>query len=31
MVYTFIPHFILNLLPLLWTGYSIVPYLVASP
>jgi len=28
MLYTFIPHFILNFVPLLWTGYSILPYLV---
>lgn len=28
MVYTFIPHMLLNLLPLFWTGYSIVPYLI---
>ena len=28
MVYTFIPHFILNLIPLFWTGYSIIPYLL---
>jgi hypothetical protein len=28
MVYTFIPHFILNLIPLFWTGYSIIPYLI---
>ncbi|WP_158301057.1 hypothetical protein [Thermotoga maritima] len=27
MVFTFIPHFLLNLGPLFWTGYSIVPYL----
>lgn len=27
MVYTFIPHFILNLIPLFWTGFSIIPYL----
>ena len=27
MIYTFIPHFLLNLIPLFWTGYSIVPYL----
>jgi hypothetical protein len=30
MVYTFIPHFILNLAPLIWTGYSIVPYLFTA-
>ena len=28
MIYTFIPHFLLNLLPLFWTGYSIIPYLL---
>ena len=28
MVYTFIPHFLLNLAPLFWTGYSILPFLV---
>lgn len=28
MILTFIPHFLLNLVPLLWTHYSIVPYLV---
>jgi hypothetical protein len=28
MLFTFIPHLLLNLLPLLWTGYSIVPYLL---
>jgi uncharacterized membrane protein len=27
MVFTFIPHFLLNLIPLFWTGYSILPYL----
>ncbi|ASJ07327.1 hypothetical protein [Thermococcus pacificus] len=27
MVFTFLPHFLLNLGPLLWTGYSILPYL----
>ena len=27
MVFTFIPHLLLNLGPLLWTGYSILPYL----
>ncbi|WP_298005845.1 MULTISPECIES: hypothetical protein [Anaerolinea] len=27
MVFTFIPHFILNLLPIFWTYYSILPYL----
>ncbi|KFZ21555.1 hypothetical protein [Thermotoga neapolitana] len=27
MVFTFIPHFLLNLGLLFWTGYSIVPYL----
>ncbi|MHA2227456.1 MAG: hypothetical protein ACXAC8_19725 [Candidatus Hodarchaeales archaeon] len=28
MVYTFIPHFLLNLVPLFWTGYSILPFLI---
>ncbi|MBN2658175.1 MAG: hypothetical protein JXR86_14035 [Spirochaetales bacterium] len=28
MLYTFIPHFLLNLFPLFWTGYSIVPFLI---
>ena len=28
MVYTFIPHFMLNLIPLFWTGYSIILYLL---
>ncbi len=28
MVFTFIPHLLLNLLPIFWTHYSIVPYLV---
>ena len=28
MLYTFIPHFLLNLFPLFWTGYSILPYLL---
>jgi hypothetical protein len=28
MIYTFIPHFMLNLIPLFWTGYSIIPYLL---
>lgn len=27
MVFTFIPHFLLNLFPLFWTYYSIVPFL----
>lgn len=27
MIFTFIPHFLLNLLPLFWTNYSIIPYL----
>jgi len=27
MIFTFIPHFMLNLFPLFWTGYSMVPYL----
>ncbi len=28
MIFTFIPHFLLNLLPLFWTGFSIIPYLL---
>ncbi len=28
MLYTFIPHYLLNLFPLFWTGYSILPYLL---
>lgn len=28
MLFTFIPHFLLNLVPLIWTYYSILPYLV---
>lgn len=28
MIYTFIPHFLLTLVPLFWTGYSILPYLI---
>lgn len=28
MLFTFIPHFLLNLIPLFWTYYSIVPFLV---
>ncbi|MHA1585348.1 MAG: hypothetical protein ACTSVU_02605 [Promethearchaeota archaeon] len=27
MIFTFIPHFLLNLIPLFWTSYSILPYL----
>ncbi len=27
MIFTFIPHYLLNLLPFFWTGYSLVPYL----
>jgi len=27
MIYTFIPHFLLNLVPMFWTGYSMLPYL----
>lgn len=30
MLYTFIPHFMLNLFPLFWTGYSILPYLLKA-
>lgn len=29
MAYTSIPHFLLNLAPLFWTGYSILPFLFA--
>lgn len=29
MGYTFIPHLLLNLVPLFWTGYNIFPYLLA--
>jgi len=28
MLYTFIPHYMLNLFPLFFTGYSILPYLL---
>ena len=27
MVFTFIPHLMLNLVPIFWTNYSIIPYL----
>jgi hypothetical protein len=27
MIFTFIPHFLLNLIPLFWTNYSIIPFL----
>jgi hypothetical protein len=27
MVFTFIPHLLLNLVPIFWTNYSIIPYL----
>jgi hypothetical protein len=27
MIFTFIPHFLLNLIPIFWTGYSIIPFL----
>lgn len=30
MVFTFIPHLLLNLVPLIWTGYSMVPYLFSA-
>jgi len=30
MLYTFIPHFMLNVFPLIWTGYSMLPYLFSS-
>ncbi|MAT45643.1 MAG: hypothetical protein CL609_25205 [Anaerolineaceae bacterium] len=28
MILTFIPHFMLNLIPIFWTGYAILPYLI---
>ena len=28
MIFTFIPHFLLNLVPIFWTNYSILPYLI---
>jgi hypothetical protein len=28
MIFTFIPHFLLNLLPIFWTNYSILPHLI---
>ena len=28
MIFTFIPHLLLNLFPLFWTGYSMLPYLL---
>lgn len=28
MIFTFIPHFLLNLIPIFWTGYSIFPFLL---
>ncbi len=28
MIFTFIPHFLLNLIPIFWTGYSILPFLI---
>lgn len=28
MIFTFIPHFLLNLIPIFWTGYSILPFLL---
>jgi hypothetical protein len=28
MILTFIPHFLLNLVPIVWTYYSILPYLI---
>lgn len=30
MVFTFIPHLALNLVPLFWTGYSMLPYLLKA-
>lgn len=28
MILTFIPHFLLNLVPIFWTNYSILPFLI---
>lgn len=28
MLFTFIPHFLLNLIPIFWTHYSMLPYLI---
>jgi hypothetical protein len=28
MILTFIPHFLLNLIPIFWTNYSILPFLI---
>jgi hypothetical protein len=28
MIFTFIPHLLLNLVPVIWTHYSILPYLI---
>jgi hypothetical protein len=28
MILTFIPHFLLNLVPIFWTNYAILPYLI---
>jgi hypothetical protein len=28
MFFTFIPHLLLNLVPVFWTHYSILPYLI---
>ena len=28
MILTFIPHFLLNLIPIFWTNYAILPYLI---
>ncbi|RLD09165.1 MAG: hypothetical protein DRI56_04700 [Chloroflexota bacterium] len=28
MVFTFIPHLLLNLIPIFWTNYSVMPYLL---
>ncbi len=30
MLFTFIPHLLLNLVPIIWTHYSILPYLLRS-
>lgn len=30
MVFTFIPHLLLNLVPIIWTNYTIIPYLFRS-
>ena len=30
MLFTFIPHLLLNLVPIIWTHYSILPFLFRS-